>query len=56
MIARDDHEWSCGLNVNCMKCGKSNFTSKIGSYRIRKPRGMKVLEELLENLPDEVGV
>jgi len=29
-------------------------TTKVIRYRIRKPKGMKILEQLLDNLPQEV--
>lgn len=34
--------------------GKSPRSDEIIRYRIRKPRGLTILESLLENLPEEV--
>lgn len=34
--------------------GHNSMATRVIRYRIRKPRGMTILESLLENLPEEV--
>ena len=43
-------DWSNYLKINA----RGRLVAKIIRYRIRKPRGLTILESLLENLPDEV--
>ncbi len=52
--------WTLGCTVivnawswrDCLERGKPSW--RIIRYRIRKPRGLTILEGLLENLPEEV--
>lgn len=43
-------DWRNFLNAG----DRGGRVPKVIRYRIRKPRGMTILESLLENLPDEV--
>ena len=44
-----DEDWTHGEDFN-----ETDHDIHLIRYRIRKPRGMKVLEELLQNLPEDV--
>ncbi|MCZ0962853.1 hypothetical protein [Paracoccus benzoatiresistens] len=49
-IAREEPEWGKGLDAQCKRCGVETVVA-IGRYQIRKPRGLTILQDLIENPP-----
>ena len=55
VVFQDEHEWECiAGSFGGQSWDWTTGCTRIVRYRIRKPRGLTILEDLLENLPESV--